>query len=194
MFKRLWFIVIIALIAVIVTFIVVRKKPVTTNQVAPNSAIIQVSPSTEPTQEPPPSPTPVTKSETESPTEYITTAPGVTSGNLTCNYLIPAAPNRFGTVSIDTTWNNLIPGTNGKYKADLCVTADGGATQTLMTSKTKISGVSTETADWISLSSDYTFTFFDEHGGELPQCGGIVLSSCQIHTQHISTPAPIRSR
>ena len=34
-----------------------------------------------------------------------------------------------------------------------------------------------------------TFTLYDDHGGDLPDCGGVVLSSCNV-SQNFATAGP----
>jgi hypothetical protein len=101
-------------------------------------------------------------------------------GQVICDYKIPPDPNNYGLVALESNWNNLILGKNGSAKIDLC--ASSGPGSSLMSIDTRQNGSRTDNASWIILNGYYTFTLYDEHGGDLPDCAGAVLSSCVIDT------------
>jgi len=191
MSKNLLIIIVIILIAGGACLVLNKKHSSSENNTVPK-IISKALPTPQPTIEA--TPTAITSSGAKKTTQNTTTtATSPTSGTISCDYEIPATPNNFGTVQVTSNWNSLVAGKNG-YKVDLCVSSDGGATQKLMASKTKVSGSSTDEANFISLSSNYIFTIYDEHGGDMPECGGTYLTSCQIHTWQLPTPKPTSSR
>lgn len=126
-------------------------------------------------------PTASTVPEEIKPTGNATSSvPGGTRGQITCNYQIPAAPNQYGSASIESNWNNLVLGKNASAKLAICVSVNG--TSSLISVDSHTNGSRVDSAPWISLSTDYVFTLYDDHGGDLPDCGGIVLSSCDLNT------------
>jgi hypothetical protein len=117
-----------------------------------------------------------------------TSVPGGTRGQITCDYKIPAGPNEYGTASIESNWNNLVLGKNGSAKLDVCVSVNSSSS--LMASDNRVNGSRVDSAPWISLSTEYVFTLYDDHGGDLLDCGGTVLDSCNLTSSSINTPAP----
>lgn len=105
---------------------------------------------------------------------------GVERGQIICDYRVPASPGEYGVAQIDFNWNNLIRGKNGLVKVDVCVSPNGGASQSLIASYSSLNGNDSINASWIARNSVYNFSLFDGHGGDLPNCGGILLSSCQV--------------
>jgi hypothetical protein len=109
-------------------------------------------------------------------------AGGITRGRITCSYLIPATPDSQGTARLDADWNNLASGTNGKTRAAVCVSVNG-AQSGLMSVMSDANGSTSVSVPWISLTADYSFQLFDQHGGDLPDCTGVILSACRINTK-----------
>jgi len=107
-------------------------------------------------------------------------------GQIVCNYQIPPDATNYGSADIESNWNNLIPGSKGTTKAAICVSVNGSSS--LMSLDTTANGSRSTEINWIILNASYTFTLYDDHGGDLPDCGGAVLSSCGIKTI-VSSPA-----
>jgi hypothetical protein len=127
---------------------------------------------------------------TATPTKVINNTPvagGITRGEITCEYLYPPIPNNFGSANIVTNWNNLVLGKNGTAKLAVCVSVNESSNP--MSVNTQMNGSMSVSAPWISLDTDYVFTLYDDHGGDLPDCGGIVLASCHIKT-NVTNPSP----
>jgi hypothetical protein len=71
----------------------------------------------------------------------------------------------------------------------LCVSVNG-ASPTLISQDNKTSGTRTDTPNWISLNTTYTFTLYNRPS-QNPACSGASLSSCQIDTHFpLITPRP----
>jgi hypothetical protein len=138
-------------------------------EISPTPAFDGASGETEPTPEP------VTI------THYSGPTGGPVRGRITCNYLIPAAPGSQGTARLDADWDNLAAGKNGKAEADVCVGVNG-ASPGLMSAILQKSGKTSVDAPWISLNAHYDFILTDQRGGDLPGCGGTILSACSIDT------------
>jgi len=101
-------------------------------------------------------------------------------GQITCVYQYPPTPGNFGDAKIEANWNNLIFGKNGTTKLDVCLSVNGN--NSLLSTNLNQNGSVTVDAPWISMNLDYTFNLYDDHGGDIGTCGGVILSSCQINT------------
>jgi hypothetical protein len=112
---------------------------------------------------------------------------------ISCNYTVPATPDSYGTAQVSSTWSGLVPGTGGKEKVEVCVTATGLGPR-VMSSDTRPAGSKTDSAPWISLGTSYTFTLYDEFGGDAADCNGKILASCQLILPAQPTPKPSGSR
>jgi len=176
--KYIWIFVALVLIIVITVIFGANKK----NSQQPGASQF----SNVQTQVSQPSPTP---SSTPASTPEAFTAPaantpspvpGGTRGQIICNYQVPATPNEFGSASFESNWNNLLPGKNGTAKLAVCVSVNGSAS--LMSINAQANGSLINSAPWISRNSDYIFSLYDDHGGDLSDCSGAVLSSCEINT------------
>lgn len=105
---------------------------------------------------------------------------GTTRGQITCNYEVPATPNQYGSADIKSEWDNLSTGKNSSARVSVCVYVNG--TSRLVSTDKSANGSRVDTASWISLNSDYIFILYDQHGGDLTDCNGTVLSSCELNT------------
>jgi hypothetical protein len=114
---------------------------------------------------------------------------GVTRGQITTNYLVPAAPGQQGEAQIDAIWNNLIPGKPGVYTAAICVSVNGQS-PTLMSVINKQNGSTSINVPWISQNANYNFLLYDQHGGELTNCQGTELSAADLNT-NLGVPPPL---
>ena len=127
--------------------------------------------------------TPVFQNSTQvTPTPAVSGGP---SGYISCTNEIPPDPSNNGTAIITSNWNNLVLGVNGTAKAAVCVSVGGKSS--LVSIDNSANGTRTTNVNWIILNATYTFTLYDDHGGDLPDCGGAVLSSCLI--SNIAHPA-----
>jgi hypothetical protein len=142
-----------------------------------NSASPKVTPGLTPAPTSTPTPTPSVK-------QLINTSTAVPAGppqgQIICNYQIPVGPNTYGTADIKANWNNLIVGKNGSVQATVCVAASTQAS-TLMTLSDSMNSSWENSVPWLAPNVNYTFTLYDDHGGDLANCAGAVLSSCQVH-------------
>jgi hypothetical protein len=145
------------------------------NQTISPTLLPQPSPELSPTDIPLPLPkTPAAKVPS-------TVTSGLTRGQLTCNYQVPADPNHQGIAKLNANWNNLQIGTNGQATAAVCVSVNGNI-PSLMSLINGANGSTTVSAPWISLTANYNFLLYDQHGTDFPNCAGIQLSSCRINT------------
>lgn len=114
---------------------------------------------------------------------------GPPNGQITCNYQIPVGPNTYGVADIKANWNNLLVGKNGSVQATVCVTpSTQGAS--VMTLSNSLNSSWENSVSWIAPNVNYTFTLYDDHGGDLANCAGAVLSSCEIHAMLAPTVTP----
>jgi hypothetical protein len=185
MFKRKGYFLIAAGVLIIILVILFLHKSVKEQPLILPPPTTMPSNTPTPLQFPTPPSTPKT---TKSLNPNTTSVPGGTRGQITCDYKIPAGPNEFGTADIESNWNNLTLGKNGSAKLDVCVSVNGSSS--LMASDNHVNGSRVDSAPWISLSTEYVFTLYDDHGGDLPDCGGTVLDSCNLTSSSINTPAP----
>lgn len=171
----------VIIVLALAAFVVIQTINRNSSKSTGNQPQVTQSPST-------PSPTPVASSSStvssvpeNKPTSVSTSSiPGGTRAQITCNYQIPAAPNQYGTASIESNWNNLVLGKNTSAKLSVCVSANG--TSSRIAFDTRVNGSRIDSVPWISLNTDYIFTLYDNHGGDLSDCEGAVLSSCEINT------------
>jgi hypothetical protein len=133
-----------------------------------------------------PTPTPSSKQLINATT---VTPSGPPQGQIVCNYQIPVGPNTYGTADVKATWNNLIAGKNGSVQAAVCV-APSSQGSTVMTLSNSLNGSWENSVPWLAPNVNYTFTLYDEHGTDLANCAGAVLSSCQIHAMLPPTITP----
>jgi len=181
------YIIVCIFLLIIIGIIVFRSQTKVTQTITQVPSQVQTIAQASPTpSETPPS----TTSATVNVTTKSTSAPapgGPTRGQVTCDYQIPATPNQFGTASIESNWNNLVPGKNGTTKLALCVSVNGN--NSLMSIDTRANGTLTTSAPWISLNTDYAFNLYDDYGGDSSECGGTILSSCHV-SQNFATVGP----
>jgi hypothetical protein len=170
--KLKWFGVIIVLILIGVGIYLSKKNRAP--QFQPVNQNASVTGLNSPTQTPTttPSPMPTNLKVQTSATLATPAVSSETRGQIICDYQTPPDPTHYGTANIESNWNNA--------SVDVCVSANGG-TETLIASDKRTNGSRTDSANWIGLNADYTFTLFSEHPGD-SVCGGGVLSSCRIHT------------
>ncbi|MGA2910267.1 MAG: hypothetical protein ABSE04_00495 [Candidatus Microgenomates bacterium] len=173
MLQKRYIAVVIVIIIFVLVIILSRRK----NQVSIPQPTIMPTPTLEVTPIPTPSVLPKVIKPVGSTTSSV---PGGTRGQITCDYQMPPAPGQFGSANIESNWNNIVVGKNGSSNVEICVFVKG--TNSLMSEDGRNNGSKVDNAPWISLNSDYTFTLYDEHGGDLPDCGGVFLSSCRIST------------
>lgn len=121
-------------------------------------------------------PTKIQETKTDTNSQTVSEIP-----KITCNFQEPPAPNQYGKGTITFSWNNLLPGKNKLVKVDVCVSANGNSPW-VMFSSNQGHGSNEVTVSWLSSDVLYIFTLYDEHGGDLPDCGGVYLASCQIKT------------
>jgi hypothetical protein len=150
---------------------------------APFTPVRTISPSLFPEPSPGISPTAMPLSPKNTPVIIPPPAvkSGITRGLITCDYQVPATPNEQGIAQINADWNYLVTGKNGKATASVCVSVNG-ETPSLMSIAYGTDNKTSVSAPWISLNADYNFLLYDRHGNDLPECGGIILSSCRINT------------
>lgn len=123
-----------------------------------------------PTETVVPTATPIIKKSVE---KVMVEAGGALRGQVSCNYVLPATPNEYGTAVIDSNWNNA------NKKVEVNVSVNGG-NNTIMATDTRTNGSRSDKASWIALNSNYTFSLIGD---------GVTLSSCQI-SQAFPTMAP----
>ena len=182
--KYIWIFVIIILVAG-AAFLAFRNKksaePAASYQIS-NIQTQSIEPSASPKSTPISTPMLTTPAQSAGSSGQITN--GTTRGQIVCDYVSPAAPGTFGTANIESNWNNLVYGKNGKAEAEVCVNGSK------MSINNSANGSMTNPAPWISLDAGYTFTLYDEHGGDLPDCSGVELSVCSINQVSPPTPNP----
>lgn len=105
---------------------------------------------------------------------------GFERGQIICAYQFPPTPGNFGDAKIEANWNNLVAGKNSTYKLDICLSINGN--NSLVSTALDQNGSTVADTPWISMNTDYTFNLYDDHGGDIGTCGGIILSSCRINT------------
>ena len=137
------------------------------------------------TQTPKPSPTPsstIQQNQSSFSSQITISQSNITSSGQTSQISCTFS----GSVKITSSWSNLTLGKNGSSKLDLCVSVNGN--NTLVSSDNHQSGSRTDTYSNIS-SSSYSFSLYDAQGGDIPDCSGTPLSSCQINSTN-TNPAP----
>lgn len=186
--KNKWVVATAVLLILVVVFAVIKLNTNSKNTTAPSITAKNSLTPVPFTSTPSPTQTPKSTIYTQTQTTKNTpSTTGATSGKITCNYTIPAAPSRPGTAVIDVSWNNLVQGSTST-KVAVCLFVSG--TNQVMFLDTKASGSTTIKAPWIAMNADYTFTLYDDHGGDLPECSGVVLSSCRLDSNTSSGPKP----
>lgn len=167
--KYIWIFGILVVIVIILAFNRPTKKNIQ----------LSIQPTSYPTTSPTIFPSPTS---TIQPFIHSTMPPtsGLERGQITCAYQFPPTPGNFGDAKIEANWNNLVLGKNSTYKLDICLSVNGN--NSLLSTNLNQNGSAVVDAPWISPSTDYVFNLYDDHGGSIGTCGGIILSSCQINT------------
>jgi hypothetical protein len=164
-----------------------QPSQVSNNSIVPTQTIPNQKISTE---TPSPTSIPTPTASTKQIINTVTTVPaGPPNGQIVCNYQIPVGPNTYGTADIKANWSNLLTGKNGSVQAAVCVTPST-QTATVMTLSASSNGSWENNISWIAPNVNYTFTLYDQHGGDLPNCAGAALSSCEIHAMLAPTVVP----
>ncbi|HVZ12737.1 MAG TPA: hypothetical protein VG965_06940 [Patescibacteria group bacterium] len=127
-----------------------------------------------------PTPTPTGEAAAQTDTNSNPTTPpsGPPSATLSCQNEIPPDNSNQGTAKITSSWNNLTLGKSGAAKVELCVSVGGKSS--LMTIDNTSNGTRSTEVNWIILNTEYHFSVYDEQGGDMPDCGGPVLATCEI--------------
>ncbi len=182
--KNRWLSIFILLIILVLGVILVKNLTGGKNTIkqTPTRIYTEVTPTQVPTVSKGLTPTRAVSSNNQNApaTPAPTGVSGGSRGQVTCTLTIPPDNQNYGQANFGYNWNNLVAGANGTAKVELC--ADSGGKSSLMSENFGANGSSATSANWIILNGYYTFTLYDEKGGDLPQCGGASLSSCVIDT------------
>jgi hypothetical protein len=181
--KLKWFGLVLVLVLIGIGIYLSKKNSAPQFQPVNSNVSVTGPNSPAPTPTVAPSPTPTNLKVQTSGIPSTPAVSGETRGQIICDYQTPPDPTHYGTANIESNWNNSA--------VNVCVSANGG-TETLIAGDNRTNGSRTDSANWIGLNADYTFTLFSERPGD-SVCGGEVLSSCRIHTPEniITSPRPI---